>query len=174
MPVKKKDQKGSSVARTLEADVWLGDGWSVRYGELRTKVRRQKKKDHLFKALGEKLPWDSLSTIKRHLLEEGHGMAGIYIAHDSMGTPRYIGRGNIFNRLRRHKRNYSRELTYFSFYIVADKTHEREIETLMIRSAGPLLEFNTSKKRIGIEAGAVRDYESGTYFYQRRNRMSAQ
>lgn len=60
------------------------------------------------------------------------------------------------------------ELKYFSFYVVEDKKHEREIETLLIRAAGPLLLFNTKKKRLTISSGNLLDYEAGTRFFERR------
>ena len=85
-----------------------------------------------------------------------------------MGCVRYVGRGNVINRLKTRKREYPLELKYFSFYIVADKKHEREIETLLIRAAGPLLTFNEKKKRVDIEAGNIRDYEAGTEYYERQ------
>ena len=95
---------------------------------------------------------------------------GIYVAHDSMGTPRYIGRGNIFGRLASHRKAHHHELVYFSFYVVAEKIHEREVETLLIRAAGPSLLFNERKKRVDIEPGNIRDYEAGTIFYERQHR----
>jgi len=52
--------------------------------------------------------------------------------------------------------------------VVEEKKHEREIETLLIRAAGPLLEFNTKKKRVTIRTGSLLDYESGTKFFERR------
>jgi len=85
-----------------------------------------------------------------------------------MGIARYIGRGDIFPRLKARKRTQSLELSYFSFYIGMDKMHEREIETLLIRCAGPQAHFNSRKKRIDIQAGNVNDYEAGTLFYQRQ------
>jgi len=44
--------------------------------------------------------------------------------------------------LRSHKRKYSKELVYFSFYIIENKTHEREIENVILRAAGPQLVLN--------------------------------
>lgn len=85
-----------------------------------------------------------------------------------MGCPRYIGRGNIFDRLAARKKAQELELEYFSFYVVQEKIHEREIETLLIRTAGFLLEFNDRKKRVGIAPGSVADYEAGTQYYVRR------
>ncbi|MGC2745261.1 MAG: hypothetical protein WA672_18995, partial [Candidatus Angelobacter sp.] len=92
---------------------------------------------------------------------------GVYVAHDSMGYARYIGRGSIFQRLTARKATQMLELKYFSFYVVKEKKHEREIETLLIRAAGPLLQFNTKKKRLTISAGNIRDYEAGTLFFER-------
>ena len=43
------------------------------------------------------------------------------MAHDSFGVPRYGGRGNIFERLLKHKKKYPKLLLYFSFYIVRKK-----------------------------------------------------
>lgn len=63
-----------------------------------------------------------------------------------MGYARYIGRGRIFPRLRARLKSQILELKYFSFYVVEEKKHEGEIETLLIRAAGPLLQFNTQKK----------------------------
>lgn len=57
---------------------------------------------------------------------------------------------------------------YFSFFVVADKVHEREIETIMIRAAGPLLDFNDRKVRIDIQAGSVRDFEAGAEYVERQ------
>jgi hypothetical protein len=142
--------------------------WTIHYGELKRGKGRPPKTEHLFRVLGEKLPFDALASIKKHLKTSGHTFQGVYVAHDSMGCPRYIGRGNIFNRLEARKKAQQLELEYFSFYVVSEKKHEREIETLLIRSAGFLLEFNDKKKRVGIEAGNVRDYEAGTVFYERQ------
>jgi hypothetical protein len=142
--------------------------WTIHYGELKRGRGRPAKTEHLFKVIGEKLPYEALSAVKRHLNASGHTFQGVYVAHDSMGCPRYIGRGNIFARLEARKKVQQLELEYFSFYVVSEKKHEREIETLLIRAAGFLLEFNDRKKRVGLEAGNVRDYEAGTIFYERQ------
>ena len=93
---------------------------------------------------------------------------GVYIAHDSMGYPRYVGRGAIFTRLKQRKAAQVLELSYFSFYVVADKDHEREIETIMIQAAGPILDFNSRKVRTDFQAGDVRDFDPGTHYHQRQ------
>lgn len=54
--------------------------------------------------------------------------------------------------------------------MVSEKKHEREIETLLIRAASFLLEFNERKKRIGIAHGNVQDFEAGTLFYERQQK----
>lgn len=142
--------------------------WTVHYGELKRGRGRPQKTEHLFRVIGEKLPYEALPAVKKHLKESGHTFQGVYVAHDSMGCPRYIGRGNIFARLEARKKARQLELEYFSFYVVSEKKHEREVETLLIRAAGFLLEFNDRKKRVGLEAGNVRDYEAGTVFYERQ------
>jgi len=38
---------------------------------------------------------------------------GIYVAHDSMGVARYIGRGNIFDRLKARRKAQVLELVFF-------------------------------------------------------------
>jgi len=120
--------------------------------------------------VGEKLPFEALSEVRFDLKNLGHPHQGVYVAHDSMGCPRYIGRGDIFQRLEARRKAQPLELKYFSFYVVSDKKHEREIETLLIRAASFLLEFNARKKQIGIDHGNVRDFEAGTRFYERQKR----
>jgi hypothetical protein len=158
----------SHLTKIIHEPVWTDrQFWTVQYGELKRGKGRPPKTQHLFKIIGEKLPYAALREVKRHLNNADHPFEGVYVAHDSMGCPRYIGRGDIFSRLAARKRELPLELLYFSFYVVADKKHEREIETLLIRSAGFLLEFNDRKKRVSIESGNVCDFEAGTFFYVR-------
>lgn len=155
--------------------IWTdGTHWSVATGELIPSRTSQSRDESLLAAFGEKLPFDSLAAVERFLRSRKHKLAGIYVAHDSMGTPRYIGRGNIFPRLRKRRRTHPHELVYFSFYTVKSKTHEQEIETLLIRAAGPSLDFNTQKKRVGIRPGRVKDFAPGNLYFERvafRGRM---
>ena len=146
--------------------IWLDKNWSVVYGKLQQGPGSPPKP--LFKCVGEKIPFDALGKIEKKLKEEEDEVEGVYIAHDSMGTARYVGRGKIFSRLKQHKNNYPNELVYFSFFVVKDKQHEREVETLLIRGAGPLLEFNENKKGLGIYPGDVKDYEAGTDYFERQ------
>ncbi len=148
--------------------VWADGQWVVRFGRLNAGPGRPEGAPRLFKVLGEKIPFEAINAVNKHLRNKGIRRSGVYVAHDSMGYARYIGRGNIFARLRSRRRSQVLELKYFSFYIVEDKKHEREIETLLIRAAGPLLQFNTKKKRLTINPGNLLDYEAGTRFFERR------
>lgn len=123
------------------------------YGELKRSRGRPSRTAHLFRVVGEKLPFEALTEVRLQLRDSGHPHHGVHVAHDSMGCPRYIGRGDIFLRLEARFRVQPLELKYFSFYVVSEKKHEREIETLLIRAAGFLLEFNDRKKRVGIDHG---------------------
>jgi hypothetical protein len=163
--------KKAKLTKTMHADVYRdGKLWNVRFGELKRGQANPGKTAHLFRVVGEKLPCEALGAVKKDLAQRKFGANGVYIAHDSMGFPRYIGRGNIFSRLKARFDAQILELKYFSFYVIAEKKHEREIETLLIRAAGGLLEFNTRKKRVGIKQGNIRDYEAGTLFYERQYR----
>ena len=84
----------------------------------------------LVRVVGEKLPFEALHAMGRSLEFEGIPRNGVYIAHDSMGDARYIGRGSIFTRLLTRQKAQILELKYFSFYVVEQKKHEREIEEL--------------------------------------------
>lgn len=61
-------------------------------------------------------------------------------------------------------------MTYFSFYILKNKKHEREIETAILRSAGPQMTLNQRKVRDGIDPGNITDYEPGTQFFERQQK----
>jgi hypothetical protein len=91
----------------------------------------------------------------------------VYIAHDSMGYARYVGRGQIFSRIKQRAKSSALETKYFSFYVVKGKVHEREVETLLIRIAAPMLYFNERKKRLDLSPGSIRNYEPGTQFIER-------
>jgi hypothetical protein len=160
-------RKGKATKRT-EGIVWSQDSWNVVYGELKRGRGRPRKAEALFRVVAEKLPFESLDDVRKGLADKGIKPNGVYVAHDSMGVARYVGRGNIFNRLKTRYNAQVQELKYFSFYVVLDKAHEREIETLLIRSAGPQLHFNSRKKRVDIQPGNIRDFEPGTLFYERQ------
>jgi hypothetical protein len=83
-----------------------------------------------------------------------------------MGVAR--GRGRVFDRLRAHRKANPTVLFYFSFYLIDDKHHEREIETAILRAAGSQLLFNQRKVRNGLERGNATDYEPGTRFFERQ------
>jgi hypothetical protein len=162
----KQNKKPST--KTDKGPVWHDSHWSVRWGKLLSKPGRPHLVRPLLRWFGEKIPFDALSDTRKKLEAEGATKEGVYIAHDSMGYARYVGRGNVFQRLAARKKARPRELAYFSFYLVADKKHEREIETLLIRVGGAHLQFNERKKRVDISPGDVRDYEAGTNYVERQ------
>lgn len=121
----------------------------------------------MFQVVGEKLPIEALDGIRKDLKKRKLGREGVYVGHDSMGYARYVGRGNIFSRIRSRTRESKLEIAYFSFYVVQAKVHERELETVLIRIGAPMLYFNERKKRLDLSPGSIRDYEPGTKFFQR-------
>jgi hypothetical protein len=125
---------------------------------------------NLFSMIAEKIPYSFLDDVRKKVVELDFDTSGVYVAHDSMGWPRYIGRGEVFSRLKERKKRRSAELHYFSFYFIENKKHTREIETLMIRTAGSLLSFNDKKRRLDQMTGRVDDYEPGTYFIERQSK----
>jgi hypothetical protein len=167
-PTKAKSSKKPST-KAVSGDIGRNEAWVIKFGELK-RSRGRPTGNPLFKVVGEKIPFVFLKPVKRQLESQKLSTTGVYIAHDSMGYPRYIGRGNVFGRLGGRKKAQELELQYFSFFIVEDKTHEREIETIMIRAAGPLLDFNDRKVRADISPGDIRDFEPGTRFVQRQYR----
>jgi hypothetical protein len=159
-------KKGKSRKEVI-GQVWSDKSeWNVVAGRLVPGAGRPRQS--LFRYVGEKLPWGSLAKVRAHVVRvEGDDPEGIYLAHDSMGFARYGGRGQIFGRLRSHRRKYPRELLYYSFYVVASKVHERELETVILRAAGPQMILNERKVRSDISSGNIKDYEPGTRFFER-------
>jgi hypothetical protein len=164
----KKQNRGKSrkAVNDVVCDV---DGWRIVEGRLVPSRGRPRKTTHLFRYVAEKLPFGCLGKVKRNLAANADGLEGVYMAHDSMGVARYGGRGQIFTRLAAHRKAYPRELLYFSFYVIANKAHEREIETAILRAASSQMILNTRKVRSGLETGNVSDYEPGTKFFERQS-----
>ena len=123
---------------------------------------------NLFKVVADKLSFELLAAIKKEHLQNFEERNGVYIAHDSVGCPRYIGRGNVFDRLAARKKAHPDELIYFSYFIVEEKRHEREIETLLLRAAAFSVIFNDRKKRVGVAPGDILDFEAGTHYFIRK------
>jgi hypothetical protein len=161
--------RGLVASKTAERTIYSQGEWTVQYGSLRRPPGRPQRDAPLFRVVAEKIPFGALSKVETDLKARHPKVArnGIYMAHDSMGQVRYIGRGNVFSRLRARQSQQKLELIYFSFYLDMDKRHEREIETVLIRALGAQAYFNTRKKREDIAAGDLRDYEPGTLFYER-------
>jgi len=168
----KKSQRKQRCLKRMEWSIWEDDTWTVKTGRLVPPPGRPRKVNSLFRHVAEKIPYEALGAVQHEFKTNRWKSEGVYIAHDSMGFARYVGRGRVFARLRARYRKSSLELKYFSFYIVSNKNHEREIETLMIRLGGAHLHFNTQKKRVDIQSGNIRDYEAGTRFVERRRRRS--
>jgi|GEM_PF-2428227 len=165
---KKKNNRGQS-RKSVDDSVCDLDGWRIVSGRLVPSPGRPSKSTHLFRYVAEKLPFGCLAAVKKALHGNADGLEGVYMAHDSMGVARYGGRGQIFTRLAAHRKAYPRELLYFSFYVIANKNHEREIETAIIRAASSQMILNTKKVRSGLETGNVSDYEPGTKFFERQS-----
>ena len=164
----KRPKKGKA-RKTVDSTVWTSPnapGWKVVFGHLKPGRGRPERVERLLTIVAEKVPFGALSLVAKKVGNQ----EGVYVAHDSMGYARYIGRGEIFKRLRSRRRARPLELAYFSFYVVQAKKHEREIETLLIRAAGPLLQFNERKKQVGIDPGDVGDFEPGTKFFERQRK----
>ena len=169
---KRRRRRGSKrpITKRVKETVWTGDEWKVVSGRLVPQAGRPPKTSHLFLYVAEKLPYTCLNDVRKDMKRNAENREGVYMAHDSMGTARYGGRGQIFNRLAAHKKKYPRELVYFSFYVVKDKKHERELETAILRAAGPQMILNTRKVRDSISRGSIHDYEPGTRFYERQGK----
>jgi hypothetical protein len=163
----KKANKKQSRKETFYS-VHQADGWNVMTGKLVPGKGRPELVERIFEVIAEKIPYAALADCKADMDHNDYSTEGVYLAHDSMGVARYGGRGNIFGRLAAHLNKYPRELAYFSFYTIKDKKHEREIETVILRAAGPQLILNERKVRDDIEKGDVKDYEPGTEFYERQ------
>lgn len=159
--------KKPSKKKTFDR-VWSGDGWAVISGRLIPGPGRPQKAGRLFRIIGEKLPYECLKEARTYVKQYSADIEGVYFAHDSMGVARYGGRGDIFTRLASHKKRYPKELLYFSFYIIENKSHEREIETAILRAASSQMILNKRKIRTGLAIGNISDYEPGTMFLERQ------
>ena len=162
-------RKKKAVKKMIQT-VRRDEQWTVSFGKLNPGPGHPGSIRNLFRVMGEKPPFEARGKVSQFLKAKGFSKNGVYMAHDSMGFARYIGWGSIFSRLREHIKAHPLELKYFSFYAVEEKKHEREIETLLIRAAGPLAEFNSKKKRTTISAGNIMDYEAGTRFLERHRK----
>lgn len=166
----KSTNRPPSSKRTKEYLRVDGEPWRVAFGRLVPARGTPKKAGHLFSFVAEKIPFSFLKEVKKKIEYNGAKIEGVYMAHDSMGVARYGGRGRIFTRLGLHLKDYPLQLHYFSFYVIANKAHEREIETAILRAAGAQMSLNSRKVAGGFEPGNVQDYEPGTSFFERRQK----
>jgi hypothetical protein len=167
---KKSAKKPSTKKPSNTVDSWSEGKWKVVFGDLARGRGNPGKVSSIFAVVGEKIPKEALDHVEAVITDEDVSKEGVYFAHDSLGCARYAGRGSVFSRLRSHFKAHPDELLYFSFYLIKDKKHERELETALIRVASHLLVFNERKKRDDIEPGDVRDYESGTRYFERQRK----
>lgn len=166
--MKKANKKPSK--KIVNTNFGVKGPWKVVGGTLKRSKGNPGRVENLFSMVAEKIPYSFLDEVRTTVTDLGYDSQGVYVAHDSMGWPRYIGRGEVFSRLKERKRQRTAELHYFSFYFIANKKHTREIETLMIRTAGSLLSFNDKKRRLDQMTGRVDDYEPGTDFIERQSK----
>ena len=90
--------KKSAVKTIVVKQLWISDQWTVQYGRVNS-GRGSTGGRRLFRIVGEKLPFEAIGEVKKYMKSKNMPRNGVYIAHDSMGCPRYIGRGAIFPRL---------------------------------------------------------------------------
>jgi hypothetical protein len=162
------NQTKRTSRKQISGALWQSAEWLVKPGKLVPRPGRPSKASHLFRYVAEKLPFDSLESVEKFMVSEGEHLHGVYFAHDSMGVARYGSRGAIFNRLSSHRRNRPKELLYYSFYVIENKNHEREVETAILRAAGPQMTLNKRKVASGLHPGNIGDYEPGTKFFERQ------
>jgi hypothetical protein len=103
-------------AKSGEGKLCGDQNWTVVLGRLMRSPGRPGKAKSLFKFVGEKIPYVFLNDVRKHFKAEGISANGVYIAHDSMGYPRYIGRGNIFIRLETRRKQQILELSCFFIF----------------------------------------------------------
>jgi len=107
--------KKSAVKIIVVKRLWSNSLWTVRYGRVNA-GRGSTGAKRLFSVIGEKIPFEAIHAVEKYMKIKGMSRNGVYLAHDSMGCPRYIGRGRIFSRLVARHNAQRLELKYFSFY----------------------------------------------------------
>jgi hypothetical protein len=81
------------MARAFQIEkqpVYSDNQWTVTAGELKP-ASRNRRGNHLFKYVAEKLPWAALGTVVKYLKTRNVERQGVYLAHDSFGVARYGG-----------------------------------------------------------------------------------
>jgi hypothetical protein len=86
---------------------------------------------------------------------------GIYILFDG-STPVYIGKGKLYNRIRRHSASKTRGQSWdhFSWYVVSDAEGRHELESLMLRMLPPFLRMLNKQRGKLKGARKVEEIES--------------
>jgi hypothetical protein len=101
----RRNRRKTLATKVTSKAVWSNTAWSVQYGKLQRRRGRPRKSKPLFEALAEKVPFDALDSVRKQMLSDGVSTTGIYVAHDSMGVARYVGRGDIFQRLKARQKS---------------------------------------------------------------------
>lgn len=119
---------------------------------------------------GELLPRDSWSELPANI-------SGVYVLFDSSETARYVGISNdVRTRLGKYFAGHLQAdddkrtvAVSFSVFMVSNRKHARELESLLIHVLGPALFLNKRKqRRYGIRPD-VKVFEAGTLLLQRRD-----
>lgn len=141
-------------------------------GEVR--ARRGRRKPSFLTLIGEMLPRESWLELPDHV-------SGVYVLFDSSETARYVG---IASDVRARLRQYftgrlkddddKRAITAsFSVFMVSNRKHARELESLLVHVLGPALFLNERKQRaFGVRPDA-KVFEAGTLVLQRRKSRPA-
>jgi len=148
----------AKATKSIQERVWHDTSWVVSRGVLKRRRGRPENVKPLFLVVGEKLPFASIDAVGKQVGQRIGSRSGVYVAQDSMGYARYIGRGKIFTRRRRLGRiERTCSCTTRSTSSSRALTGVRLNPCSYVR-AGPLLEFNTRKRRANIEPGDVYDF----------------
>ncbi len=136
-------------------------------GEVR--ARQGRRKPSFLTLVGEMLPREAWRELPDHV-------AGVYVLFDSSETARYVGiASDVRARLGQYFTgslegdNDKRAITAsFSVFMVSNRKHARELESLLIHVLGPALFLNKRKQRaFGVRPDA-KVFEAGTLVLQRR------
>jgi hypothetical protein len=73
----------AKLTKTIQTCVYKdGEQWNVQFGELKRHKGNPGKTAHLFRVIGEKLPFEALSFVRKHIQqhEPGFKTDGVYVA----------------------------------------------------------------------------------------------
>ncbi len=150
------------VSRVVRETITQANDERLIEGELKRVGRPREKDKGIILKVAERLP----QWVVDYLDPEDNG---VYVLFDSRGWPCYVGRGNIKGRVSAHFKSHAKApvIRTFSFYVVEGKAKERELETILIRLASPLLVVNDYK----VGGKNPREFEAGTRFLEVKPRL---